>query len=199
MRANYNAGHCAGERKPGSARTMGIKNNAKNNGNNENRATAPRTFAQPTRDTIFSLNIELDATVFGNAQNKPNMTDMRTMSLSALCFWPRRGPDEAELTGRLFCHRNNRQTRAGRRNHLLCGDLAGLRSKARPKRCCGRANVTLYLMPCTPRAGIASGIESIPAIQGEPIMADRHRPRRHKSVARNDDHWLAHMMRAIHR
>jgi hypothetical protein len=33
----------------------------------------------------------------------------------------------------------------------------------------GRANVTLHLMPCATRAANASGIESLPAIQGAPL------------------------------
>ena len=43
--------------------------------------------------------------------------------------------------------------------------LRGLKSKARPKRGSGRANVTLHLLPCATRAGKASGIRSIPTIQ----------------------------------
>src|SRR5580658_2128039 len=43
--------------------------------------------------------------------------------------------------------------------------------QTRPKRWgCGRANVTLHLLPCATRAGNASDIRSIPAIQGAPIM-----------------------------
>jgi hypothetical protein len=48
------------------------------------------------------------------------------------------------------------------------------KSKARPKRWgFGRANVTLHLMPCTARAGNASGIRSIPAIHSLPRSTPR--------------------------
>ena len=159
------------------------------------------------------------------------------MSLAALCFWPRRSPDDAQsnrspgrvhtrenrplkkyrrFTGRrcapntgkvieiakekaralnrqitgpenrknreinrtiapvsgralfaasCFCHRDNRRTRTTTKP-CPCGDLARLKSKARPKRCSGRANVTLHLLPCPARADNASGIQSIPTIQG---------------------------------
>jgi len=57
--------------------------------------------------------------------------------------------------------------RAQRRNHVPCGDLARVKSKARPKRWGrGRANVTLHLLPCAAGARNASGIQSIPTIQG---------------------------------
>jgi hypothetical protein len=61
-----------------------------------------RSAPLPTQliNTIWSFNAEFDSTVFGNAQNKANMTEIRAMSLSALCFWPRRGPDEAQSSDR---------------------------------------------------------------------------------------------------
>jgi hypothetical protein len=47
-------------------------------------------------NTISACNIELDATVFESAQNKPNFPPTSPMSLSALRFWPRRGRDEVQ-------------------------------------------------------------------------------------------------------
>jgi hypothetical protein len=47
-------------------------------------------------NTISACNIELDATVFAAEQNKANISPTSPMSLSALRFWPRRGPDEVQ-------------------------------------------------------------------------------------------------------
>jgi hypothetical protein len=54
---------------------------------------------------IRSCDIDFDATVFGSAQNEPNFGPISPMSLSALRFWPRRSPDEAQSANRSKRHR----------------------------------------------------------------------------------------------
>lgn len=54
---------------------------------------------------------------------------------------------------------------------------ARLNSRTRPKPWDrGRAKVTLHILPCAARAGKASGIRSIPAIQGAQITSRPHSP-----------------------
>src|ERR1700739_2019665 len=82
----------------------------------------------------------------------------------------RRG--RVEASGRAFGKTKDRLRETHRVEFSRGDSAAGFplrrpKNKARPKRRgCGRANVTLHLLPCTARAGNAKGIRSIPAIQG---------------------------------
>jgi hypothetical protein len=66
-----------------------------------------------------------------------------------------------------FLSRHQNQSGNAGNDEIMCFAVTWrVKRKTRPKRWgCGRANVTLHLLPCTPRAENASGIQSLPAIQ----------------------------------